>query len=255
MYLLLLNVRGATSYDHLKTVSSCTYDSFREAAQALGLVDSSEEYRQALDDAKRCRSAHHMRTLFAHILIHCDIVNGRELWDELKEDMADDHKRRIGAQNDVHHSLALKDISNTLAHVGAKTSDYGLPLPGDFDKVDFNNKDYERELHYDPAREAMKARQHRDSMYPEQARAFDDIVDHVESEAPGFFFIDGPGGTGKTYLYEALLHYVRGKGEVALACAWSGIAATLPEGGRTCRTRVGPPGPLPRDDVAPTTKG
>ncbi len=47
------------------------------------------------------------------------------------------------------------------------------------------------------------------------------------------FFIDGPGGTGKTFLYDTLLAYVRGNGDIALAVASSGIAALLLEGGRT----------------------
>ena len=67
---------------------------------------------------------------------------------------------------------------------------------------------------------------------------------------PGVFFVDGPGGTGKTFLYEALLHSARGEGWPALACAWSGIAATLLEKGRTCHSRFGLPVPLPRDAVS-----
>ena len=127
-------------------------------------------------------------------------------------------------------------------------------MPGDFNKADFHNKDYDREFHYNTTVEAAKAVQHRDSMYPEQAAAFDDIVAHVEAARPGFFFIDGPGGSGKTYLYEAILHHVRGQGGVALACAWSGIAATLLEGGRTCHSRFGLPVPLPRDAVTSCIK-
>ena len=62
--------------------------------------------------------------------------------------------------------------------------------------------------------------------------------------------MDGPGGSGKTFLYEALLHFARGEGWPALACAWSGIAATLLEKGRTCHSRFGLPVPLPRDAVS-----
>ena len=61
--------------------------------------------------------------------------------------------------------------------------------------------------------------------------------------------MDGPGGSGKTFLYEALLHFARGQGWPALACAWSGVAATLLEKGRTCHSRFGLPVPLPRHDV------
>ena len=41
------------------------------------------------------------------------------------------------------------------------------------------------------------------------------------------FYTDGPAGSGKTYLYTKLLHFVRKKGGVALAVAWSGLAADV----------------------------
>ena len=40
-------------------------------------------------------------------------------------------------------------------------------------------------------------------------------------------------GTGKTFVLDTLLSYVRGLGEVALCCASSGVAAALYPGGRT----------------------
>ncbi len=51
------------------------------------------------------------------------------------------------------------------------------------------------------------------------------------------FFVDGPGGTGKTFLYNLLLGHMRVRGGIALAVASSGIAALLMEGGRTAHSR------------------
>jgi CO dehydrogenase nickel-insertion accessory protein CooC1 len=47
------------------------------------------------------------------------------------------------------------------------------------------------------------------------------------------FFVDGLGGTGKTFLYSCLLSTVRAQGRVVIAVASSGIAALLLDGGRT----------------------
>ena len=51
------------------------------------------------------------------------------------------------------------------------------------------------------------------------------------------FFLDGPGGSEKTFLYNALLSRVRGENKIALACASSGIAALLLSNGRTAHSR------------------
>ena len=56
------------------------------------------------------------------------------------------------------------------------------------------------------------------------------VVDH--KQYPKVFFIDGPGGTGKTFLYNTLMSKVRSQSKIALGLASSGIAALLLPGGR-----------------------
>ena len=68
-------------------------------------------------------------------------------------------------------------------------------------------------------------------------RSIYDAVIHAVECADGCFFIDGPGGTGKTFLYNVLLSTVRLSGEIGVAVASSGIAALLIIGGRTAHSR------------------
>ncbi|CAB3231443.1 unnamed protein product [Arctia plantaginis] len=49
----------------------------------------------------------------------------------------------------------------------------------------------------------------------------------------GLYFLDAPGGTGKTFLMSVVLATVRSRSNIAVAVASSGIAATLLEGCRT----------------------
>lgn len=51
-----------------------------------------------------------------------------------------------------------------------------------------------------------------------------------------FFFLDAPGGTGKTFLISLILAKIRSQQKIALAVASSGIAATLLDGGRTAHS-------------------
>ena len=71
----------------------------------------------------------------------------------------------------------------------------------------------------------------------EQRTAYDEILATIDSKTGGIFFIDGPGGTGKTFLYRALLATVREQGKIALATATSGVAASIMPGGRTAHSR------------------
>jgi ATP-dependent DNA helicase PIF1 len=51
------------------------------------------------------------------------------------------------------------------------------------------------------------------------------------------FFIDGPGGSGKSYLLNGLIKNLQIEGYKVLPCATTGIAADLLEGGRTVHSR------------------
>ncbi|KAJ7540671.1 hypothetical protein O6H91_10G025800 [Diphasiastrum complanatum] len=67
---------------------------------------------------------------------------------------------------------------------------------------------------------------------------FDRVVrEHVVRRVGGVFFVDGPVGTGKTFLYSVMLLYVHAQGWIAMAVASSGIAALLMKGGRTAHSR------------------
>ncbi|KAG1667546.1 hypothetical protein GQR58_018393 [Nymphon striatum] len=64
------------------------------------------------------------------------------------------------------------------------------------------------------------------------------------------FFIDAPGGTGKTFIINLLQAKVRQHKKIALVVASSGIAATLLDGGRTAHSAF----KLPLDLTGPGTR-
>ena len=67
----------------------------------------------------------------------------------------------------------------------------------------------------------------------EQAHAYNQVVNSVEEEAGCIFFLNGPGGTGKTFVYKTICNKLRGDGMIALCVASSEIAALLLSGGCT----------------------
>ena len=84
------------------------------------------------------------------------------------------------------------------------------------------------------------------SLSADQKNAFTIVMRAVNNPThlQRIFFINAPGGYGKTFLIETLLSHVRGMGLIALAVASSGIAAELLEGGRTAHSRFKIPIPV-----------
>ena len=82
----------------------------------------------------------------------------------------------------------------------------------------------------------------RDEMYaqlnPDQRSSFDTIVSAINTDPQNaHFFLQGPAGTGKTFLYRCLCHYYRSQSKIVLYVASSSIAALLLPGGTTAHSR------------------
>lgn len=77
------------------------------------------------------------------------------------------------------------------------------------------------------------------TLTPDQKLLFDNIINGPHR----VFFIDGPGGSGKTYIYITLIYYFLAQGDQVLAMAWTGIAALLLPRGMTVHRTFH----LPRD--------
>eukprot|EP00267_Zea_mays_P043643 XP_020395754.1 uncharacterized protein LOC109940586 [Zea mays] len=76
-----------------------------------------------------------------------------------------------------------------------------------------------------------------ETLNEEQKSAYEKILSVVDTSNGGVFFVDGPGGTGKTYLYKTLLAVLRSQDKIAVATATSGVAASIMPGGRTAHSR------------------
>ena len=85
-------------------------------------------------------------------------------------------------------------------------------------------------------------------MNMEQRNAFTSVMAVIHSpnlsSIDNVFFIDGPGGAGKTFPYNTLLAEVRGKGLTAIPVAYFGIAADLLCGGATAHSTFQIPIPI-----------
>ncbi|MCH83312.1 ATP-dependent DNA helicase PIF1 [Trifolium medium] len=113
-----------------------------------------------------------------------------------------------------------------------------LDLPDD---VPFNNILLANELSYDSGEMLISHGKYFASLNTEQLLAYEEIVNSVNNDLGVMFFIDGYGGTGKTYLWNTLSFRFRSEGKIVLNVASSGIAALLLPGGRTAHSQFGLP--------------
>jgi hypothetical protein len=75
---MLLNcVKGATSYEHLRTVDGREHDTFKDACITMGLLIDDNEWHQALEEAGVWALGRQLCDMFASMLMFCEVTNPR----------------------------------------------------------------------------------------------------------------------------------------------------------------------------------
>ena len=237
--LLLLHVPGALSFEHLRTVNHEVFPTFKEACLAKGLLTDDTEWDNAMAEGVSFQMPYQLRVLFATICALCEPTSPVELWQRYQESMTEDYNRNHSQE--VALNLALFDIQNVLRQHGKSCTDIGLPQP-----VVTGHE----ELGYNNDVEAEFARTNMQLLNQEQQQITDTIIECVNEVVAGqlprcrTFYLDGPGGSGKTMVYNTLISYMRGKGLKVASAAWTGIAATLLRGGQTMHSLFKLPVPV-----------
>ncbi|XP_074356210.1 uncharacterized protein LOC141695899 [Apium graveolens] len=187
--LLLTKVRGATSFESLRTVNGVYYSTFRDACKEYGLLDDDKEWHEVLTQA---------------------FVGGLP-----------------------PQFYALGEIDELLRSVGKSLKKFDqLPQPPRSYLNSGTNNLIIEETSYDTKKMEYKTAKLLQDCTEEQRKIYDAVIQSIDTNVGGIFFIYGSGGCGKTFLWRTLICKLRSQGKIVLPVASSGIAATLMPGGR-----------------------
>ncbi|KAL0439093.1 UNVERIFIED_CONTAM: hypothetical protein Slati_2392300 [Sesamum latifolium] len=157
----------------------------------------------------------------------------QQLWDEFYPYMVEDYAISCSTDTSVHINRLLPEIRRLLHCYRRQLSKFDLP-PISEDSDSPLPRIIQDELSvYIPAEDL----QSNDKLNDNKKCAFDAIKSAISHKQSIIFFIDGPGGSGKIFLYRAILAHLRANGHIVITKATSGIAATLLPGGRTAHSR------------------
>lgn len=245
----------------------------------MHLIEDDQEWFKCFSEAVEFVSGSSLRSLFVSALLFQELNEPKALWDRFCLNICDDLDVRI-AQLGLLNQLCSDDTSNAF-HQNLPKLDYGLYLLEqaliDAGKTlaDFNmpgplfhwrslmeqistinsNVIIQAEVAYDRNVEEQNYQQKISMMNIGQKDVFDEIIDSISSNPnTAHFFLQGPAGTGKTFVYNTLCHYFRRQGKIVVCVASSGIASLLLPGGRTSHSRFKIPLNIYPDSVCPIKK-
>uniref|UniRef100_A0A5S6QVX7 ATP-dependent DNA helicase n=1 Tax=Trichuris muris TaxID=70415 RepID=A0A5S6QVX7_TRIMR len=231
--LLLLNVKGAVSFEHLRTVESgdgsvVVCQTFAEAARTNGLLADDSHYLLTLQEAAAFQMPRQLRAVFVSIIAFNEVNDCNVLWERTKRDLSEDFRNQ-GRNEDEAEAMAYYEIEERLGRLGKDLKQFlrvpapPPPPPSAAEATDFR-----------PRECRLKGQQLYATLNTEQKAACDTIIRSIDTaSSERLFFIDGPGGSGKTYLYQTMFNLLVGRNLRVLCTAWTGIAANLLPAGRT----------------------
>ncbi|KAK4320910.1 hypothetical protein Pmani_008282 [Petrolisthes manimaculis] len=241
--LLLHHVQGPTSFQDLKSVDGHVCETYRQACNLRGLLENDSHWDDTLSEAAMSASASQLRNLFAIMLQACDLSDPNHLWETHKNYLSEDVLHRVRRQNPdvnvqlsgdvLHEALSLLE-DKVISLDGKELKEYSLPAP--CRRRHNLAQEVMRETCYDPEALSNHIAENEPKLHPEQRHAYNCILNSAMGSEGGIFFLDAPGGTGKTFVTNLLLAKVRQNEAIALAVTSSGIASTLLTGGRTAHS-------------------
>jgi hypothetical protein len=261
--MLLLSVKGAVSFEDLRYHNGKQHSTFKEACRSRCLIGDDQEWYEAFDEAAAWATSAHLRKLFVTMVLFCQVGDEYAFFERVWRLLADDIQYQVRdivhnkdyhmTDTDIRDSI-LDELAALFCNNGRSINEFRLPQKSTHDfSVPYNRLILE-ELSY-PQDPNYNENDIVGSLNSHQLKAFDTIVQTVLQHKPGFFFVYGHGGTGKTYLWNCICKHLRSQRKIVLNVASSGVASLLMPGGRTAHSRFGIPCDLHDSTICNISKG
>ena len=199
---ILNETLDCTNFKDCRTINEIVYPTFKEAARQLGLVDDDKECDACLSEAITFKNSFKLRHLFASIIVYCQPANLKELWDKYVDNLIEDY---------IYHSDTKElAITKTIIFIEKYLIQNGLELLNfpELPKINYHLLEENQqqtliadEENYDQE-EIDQTLNNLNSLNSDQKLIFDTVINAINGKInQKLFFVDGPGGTGKTFLY------------------------------------------------------
>ncbi|GMF18230.1 unnamed protein product [Phytophthora fragariaefolia] len=164
---------------NLRTVDGVVHPTFQAAAMHSGFLENDQEWIACMSEASAFRMPYQLRQLFATLLVYSQVSDVRSLWDQFYDELDFGYNGQAVAGFDL-----------------SQLSDYPTLV---LDSLLENNL-IRRELEGYDHSVLQDVDDHTDELNAGQRAIYDLVLGAVHNPQSGenLFFIDGPGGTGKS---------------------------------------------------------
>ncbi|UMM43405.1 hypothetical protein L5515_018912 [Caenorhabditis briggsae] len=181
----------------LQTVGGVFYEKFVDAAKAAGYLTEDIFYEKSLEEAASFHSAPQLKRFFVTLLMFGEIHNAEELWYRFVDDFSENFLYKHFPKEKAE-ALAYNDLIDRMNAMREKLDKwmslgYERIIPDNVIDFDYCSKEGDRM---------------RSTLVAEQEEVVKAVLDAVKSGG-GLIYVDGPGGSGKTYVYLTLINILQ----------------------------------------------
>ncbi|XP_076909200.1 uncharacterized protein LOC143566357 [Bidens hawaiensis] len=210
--ILLNKVRGPKCFEDIRTVDGEVCAIYRDACYKRGLLDDDNEYIEAIEEASHTTSGYYLRILFATMLITYSLSRPDDVWEKswkflidgiLYEQQIEQKNKDLLLSETQLKNLALLEIQNFLLRNNCSLRYFPtMHFPDDVSISASTNHFMNEELAYDTHHMTGEFERLYTSLTDEQRNVYNEIMEAVDTNNGGVFFVYGYGGTGKTFFME-----------------------------------------------------
>ena len=127
--MLLLHVKGPTSYQDLRTVGGVVCDSYFGACKGLQLIEDDNLWVETMQEAQTQYTQRYLIRLFATIILFNEVNDPRELWRQFRVSLSNEYCHSYALEQEEGEYLTLKDLRDIFKTQQKTNGDFNLPEP------------------------------------------------------------------------------------------------------------------------------
>ena len=248
--ILLNHIEGPTSFQDLLLYNGVLAATFKDSCVNRGLLEDDSEWDACMAKSQHASMPNQMRILFSTIIAFGPPNDVQLLLHKYIEGMSENwsHLNTL-----THNAKAIENIEMLLQHYNKTIhnyctpnflSDLGYPhhLEGELELDDddvFHDMNNETEVEFDN-NDINKLNECQKKVFDEITHSVLSSNNNTENDLTQnkLFFVDGPGGTGKSFTFNTILGHLKAQGIECMALATTGIAACLLLQGSTAHSAL-----------------
>ncbi|GJV88660.1 DNA helicase [Tanacetum coccineum] len=230
LQMLLCYQKGCRDFWEMQTVKGIFYPTYRAACEALNLLGDDKECDIAIQEACASATPAKLRSLFAHILLHCDVTDPSKQWTKYWKEMNHDMPEKVSQtvqilgyhrNDDGLQGYTLYEIEVVLNNCIKSLQNFGLPPPPEGLLAQLANRLLMGERNYNQNALMQKKNESVPKLNAQQKIIYDLIINVNARNRQKLIFVYGHGGTGKTFMWKTIIGTLHSEGKFVMA-VWNG---------------------------------